>query len=79
MEYIRYKDLDLSSTSNSKRCRRSKNQITSVNDQLIGSTIGGKFGYGYATNSLYDNSDPNIGKDKTNDNKNSSVETLKDN
>ena len=74
-----YKDLDLSTTSNSKRCRRSKNKLKNENDQLIGSTIGGKFGYGYAINSIFDNTDPLFGKNELNDNKNSTNETLKDN
>ena len=40
---------DLSETVNRQRCRRVNNILTAANDTKIGSTIGGKYGYGYAT------------------------------
>ena len=40
---------DLSETVNRQRCRRMKNILTAVNDTKIGSTIGGTYGFGYAT------------------------------
>ena len=40
---------DLSETANSKRCIRVKNKNTSLNDTKIGSTIGGSYSYGFAT------------------------------
>ena len=40
---------DLSESVNAKRCRRVKNKNTSLNDTKIGSTVGGSYSYGFAT------------------------------
>ena len=43
---------DLSKYNNNKRCQRVQNKDGVLTDTNIGSTVGGDFGYGYATNAV---------------------------
>lgn len=44
------KDLDLTKTTNFNKCTRRKNVLDWTEaDKLTGSTVGGKYGFGYAT------------------------------
>ena len=54
LELQYYSKYDLSQTVNRKKCYRRPNVNGAGNDNKIGSTIGGDFGYGYAKDSAND-------------------------